>query len=91
VDTKRDRAAGGNPILAERAVFGLNESAMRKVIRARQADTPVKAPEMAALMNCSNVGKTPAQSQCDDRNYGDHTEISEPLSNGPIVLHFSIC
>jgi hypothetical protein len=40
MDTKRDRYAGGNSILAERAVIGLNESATRKVIRAQQADRP---------------------------------------------------
>jgi hypothetical protein len=61
---------------------------MHKVIAARQADTPVKAPAMAFLkMNYSNVGKTPEQSQRDDRNYGNHTEISELLSNG--LLHFT--
>jgi hypothetical protein len=40
-------------------------------------------------MNRSNMGKTPAQSQRDDRNYGDHTEISELLSDGLMLLHFS--
>jgi hypothetical protein len=33
-------------ILAERAVVGLNEPAMRQVIRAQQADTPFEAPVM---------------------------------------------
>jgi hypothetical protein len=46
VDTKRDPYAGGNSIPAERAVIGLNESAIRKVIRVQQADTPVKVPPM---------------------------------------------
>jgi hypothetical protein len=40
-------------------------------------------------MNRSNMGETPEQSQCDDRNYGDHTEISELLSDGLMRLHFS--
>ncbi|HXB00212.1 MAG TPA: hypothetical protein VNW05_06785 [Steroidobacteraceae bacterium] len=71
-------------MLAERAVIGLNESAMRQVIRARQA-----ACDGVPQMNYSNVGKTPAQSQRDDRNYGDHTEISELLSDGLMLLHFS--
>jgi hypothetical protein len=35
-------------MLAERAVIGLDEPAMRNVIRARQADLLVKAPTMAA-------------------------------------------
>jgi hypothetical protein len=46
VDTKRDRYAGGNSILAERSVVGSNEPAVRQVIRAQQADTPVEAPVM---------------------------------------------
>jgi hypothetical protein len=53
----------------------LSEAAMHKIIAARQADTPVEAPATAFLkMNCSNVSKTPEQSQRDDHNYGDHTE-----------------
>jgi hypothetical protein len=35
-------------LLAARAVIGLNEPAMRNVLRARQADLLVKAPVMAA-------------------------------------------
>jgi hypothetical protein len=35
----------------------------------------------------SNVGKTPAQCHRDDEKYGDHTEISEPLSNGRMLPH----
>jgi hypothetical protein len=35
-------------MLAERAVIGLNEPAMRNVSRARQADLLVQAPTMAA-------------------------------------------
>jgi hypothetical protein len=66
----------------------LSEAAMHKIIAARQADTPVEAPATAFLkMNCSNVSKTPEQSQRDDHNYGDYIEISELLSNG--LLHFT--
>jgi hypothetical protein len=36
-------------LLAARAVIGLNYSSMRKVISARQADTPVKTPAGAFL------------------------------------------
>jgi hypothetical protein len=42
-----------------------------------------------AQMKRLNVSKTPEQSQRDDRNYGDHAEISELLSNGLMLLHFS--
>jgi hypothetical protein len=42
-----------------------------------------------AQMKRLNVSKTPEQSQRDDRSYGDHTEISELLSNGLMLLHFS--
>jgi hypothetical protein len=38
-------------------------------------------------MNCSNVGKTPEQSQRDDHSYKDNAEISELLSKG--LLHFT--
>jgi hypothetical protein len=36
-------------MLADRAVIESNESAMRQVMRARQVDTPVKAPATAFL------------------------------------------
>jgi hypothetical protein len=36
-------------MLAARAVVGMNYSALRKVIRARQADPPVKTPAVAFL------------------------------------------
>jgi hypothetical protein len=38
-------------------------------------------------LNCLSVGKAPAQSCSDDQNYGDHTEISEPLSSRRMLLH----
>jgi hypothetical protein len=39
----------GFQLLAERAITGLNYSAMRNAIRGRQADTPVKTPAVAFL------------------------------------------
>jgi hypothetical protein len=47
------------------------------------------AGDGGAQFKRSNMGKTPEQSQRDDRNYGDHTEISELLSDGLVRLHFS--
>jgi hypothetical protein len=77
-------------MLAERAVIGLNESAIAHVHpRPASRRAGQGARDGGPQMNCSNVGKTPAQSQRDDRNYGDDTEISELLSNGPMRLHFS--
>jgi hypothetical protein len=86
-------------MLAERAVIGLNESAMRQVMCARSCAPSHARPagrhagqgacDGVPQMNRSNMGKTPAQSQRDDRHYGDHTEISELLSDGLMLLHFS--
>jgi hypothetical protein len=41
--------------------------------------------------NYLNVGKTSAQSHRDDQKYCDHTEISEPLSNGRMLPHWGDC
>src|ERR1700730_10828611 len=40
-------------------------------------------------LNCLNVVKAPAQSCCDDQNYGDHTEISGLVSSRRMLLHLS--
>jgi hypothetical protein len=43
--------------------------------------------QVRALAELSNVGKTPAQRHRDNQKYGDHTEISELLSNGRTLPH----
>jgi hypothetical protein len=65
--------------------FSFKSLSLCRVIRARQAGQG--SFEGVAQMKRLNVSKTPEQSQRDDRHYGDHTEISELLSNGLMLLH----